>query len=135
MEGVERTVDRVRATGEVFTPNALVLEILRGIPLDEFRPGANVLDPACGDGQFLVAAKHVKMLFFGMTESAALAEIFGIDIMRDNVELCRRRLGGGTVVHGDALHPEADLEGQSAWDRACMRLFAGCGHPPSDAPR
>lgn len=125
MDGVERTVARVRATGEVFTPTALVVEMLEGIPLETFAPGRTVLDPACGDGQFLVAAKWVKVLGHGMSESAALADLYGIDIMRDNVDLCRRRLGGATIVMGNALKPLEPLDGQTHAELEVMRaLFA-----------
>lgn len=125
MHGVERTVERVQATGEVFTPTMLVVEMLAGIPLERFRPGATILDPACGDGQFLVAAKWVKVLHHGMSEDGALDDLYGIDIMRDNVDLCRRRLGGGTVVMGNALSPTSDIEGQTEQDRVLMRsLFS-----------
>jgi hypothetical protein len=121
MEGVERTVERVRATGEVFTPTALVVDMIRRMPLERFAPGRSVLDPACGDGQFLVAAKWVKVYFFQMTENDALADIYGVDIMRDNVDLCRRRLGGGTIIMGNTLDPLAKLKGQSAEERRLMR--------------
>jgi hypothetical protein len=125
MNGVERTVDRVRATGEVFTPTSLVVEMLSGVPLEHFASGRTVLDPACGDGQFLVAAKWVKILAHEMTEQEALADLYGIDIMRDNVDLCARRLGGGTIVMGNALDPFAALDGQTAGERTLMRaLFA-----------
>lgn len=125
MNGVERTVDRVQATGEVFTPTALVVEMLAGLPLDRFAPGKTVLDPACGDGQFLVAAKWVKILHYGLSEETALADLYGIDVMRDNVDLCRRRLGGGTIVMGNTLNPFAVIEGQTDGDRALMRqLFS-----------
>lgn len=120
MTGVERTVERVRATGEIFTPTDLVIEMLQYVDLDILAPGRTVLDPACGDGQFLVAAKWVKVYEHGMPESAALAEIFGIDIMRDNVDLSRRRLGGGTVVMGDALDPKRRLEGQTEIEHELM---------------
>lgn len=125
MHGVERAIERVRATGEVFTPTSLVIEMLSGIPLETFAPGRTVLDPACGDGQFLVAAKWVKVLAHHMTEPAALGDLYGIDIMRDNVDLCRRRLGGGTIVMGDALNPFALLDGQTNAEHELMKaLFA-----------
>ena len=120
MEGVERTVQRVRETGEVFTPSALVVEMLQYCDLDVFAPGQTVLDPACGDGQFLVAVKLLKILHHGMTEADALSDIYGVDIMRDNVDLCKRRLGGGTIVMGDALRPGRLLEGQMPEDVALM---------------
>ncbi len=125
MAGVERTVARVRATGEIFTPTGLVLEMVARVPLERFAPGETVLDPACGDGQFLVAAKWIKVLHFGMDEPAALADVYGVDIMRDNVDLCRRRLGGGTIVMGDVLDPSRRLDGQTPEDvEAMRRLFA-----------
>jgi hypothetical protein len=141
MQGVERTVERVRATGEIFTPTELVIEMLQGIPLNRFAPGKTVLDPACGDGQFLVAAKWLKVLGLGMSEPDALREIYGIDIMRDNVDLCRRRLGGGTIVMGNALDPFAKLEGQTPKEHELMlTLFAegpwtGTKKKPSLRPR
>lgn len=128
MEGVERTVERVSATAEIFTPTALVIEILRYIDLEMLSPGKTVLDPACGDGQFLVAAKWVKVFHFGMSESDALSEIYGVDLMRDNVDLCKRRLGGGTIIMGNSLMPGAPIEGQSNSERELMvQLFSEHG--------
>lgn len=133
MDGVERTVERVKSTAEIFTPSALVLEILRYIDLDLLAPGKTVLDPACGDGQFLVAAKWIKVLNFGMTESEALAEIYGVDLMRDNVDICKRRLGGGTVVMGNSLIPEAEIDGQTTDEHELMiQLFS---EPGVEQPR
>lgn len=126
MDGVERTVARVQATGEVFTPTALVVEMLEGIPLSRFAPGQTVLDPACGDGQFLVAAKWVKILYHGMSEDAALRDLYGVDIMRDNVDLCRRRLGGGTILMGNILEPTPVLDGQTDEEIRLMRELFGC---------
>ena len=123
MEGVERTLERVALTAEVFTPTDLVLEMLSRLPLELLRPGKSVLDPACGDGQFLVAAKWLKILHFGATESEALADLFGIDIMRDNVDLCLRRLGGGTIVMGDALNPTLHLAGQTEEEHRTMKAL------------
>jgi hypothetical protein len=120
MKGVERTVERVSATAEIFTPTPLVIEILRYLDLELLSPGKTVLDPACGDGQFLVAAKWVKVLCFGMNESDALEEIFGVDLMRDNVDLCKHRLGGGTVIMGNSLLPTARLDGQTPEEHHLM---------------
>lgn len=127
MTGVERTVERVYSTGEIFTPSSLVIEILSGCDINIMAPGRTILDPACGDGQFLCAAKWVKILHFEMCESDALAEIYGVDIMRDNVDLCFRRLGGGTILMGDTLKPSRRLEGQRESEWLKMReLFEDC---------
>jgi len=128
MRGVERTVERVSATAEIFTPSALVLEIFRYLDLEILAPGNTVLDPACGDGQFLVAAKWVKIFHHGMSEEASLSELYGVDLMRDNVDLCKRRLGGGNVIMGDSLCPQKKLEAQTAQEhREMIELYSEHG--------
>lgn len=113
MAGVGRTDERVQATAEVFTPTKLVIEMLQYFDLDRLAPGKTVLDPACGDGQFLVAAKYIKVFHFGMSEKDALEDLYGVDLMRDNVDLCARRLGGGTVLMGNSLKPTLRLDEQT----------------------
>jgi type I restriction-modification system DNA methylase subunit len=113
MSGINRMSDRIKSTGEVFTPTDLVIEILQNIPISQFAPGKTVLDPACGDGQFLVPVKWLKILYFGMSEEDALKDIYGVDIMRDNVDLCKKRLNGGNIFMGNALKPKRRLEEQT----------------------
>jgi len=109
MSGVDRESDRVKATGEVYTPTELVIEIMQKMVESDsnvFGPGKTVIDPACGDGQFLVPVKWYKVLVHGMSEKDALNDIYGVDIMPDNVEVCKRRLGGGHIVCDNALDPQ-----------------------------
>ncbi len=113
MAGVDRAVVRVQATAEIFTPTKLVVEILSNLDIDLFAPGRTVLDPACGDGQFLVAAKFVKVFHFNMSEHDACADLYGVDLMRDNVDLCKIRLGGGTIIMGNSLEPKFRIDGQT----------------------
>lgn len=128
MSGIERTVERIAATGEVFTPTPLVIEMLRSQPPETFGPGLTVLDPACGDGQFLVAVKWLKVLWHGMSEEEALLEIYGVDLMRDNVDVCRRRLGGGVIVMGNTLQATLRLPGQTLAEHHLMlELFSQQG--------
>jgi type I restriction-modification system DNA methylase subunit len=125
MGEIERTAERVKLSGEVFTPTPLVVEMLSRLPLEVFAPGKLVLDPACGDGQFLLAAKWVKILHFKMSEEGALSEIFGVDIMRDNVELCKSRLGGGHIVLGDSLTPDRKIKGQTPEEYRLLQQMLG----------
>jgi type I restriction-modification system DNA methylase subunit len=128
MGEIDRDEYRVKVTAEVFTPTDLVIRMLRECGADKFAPGKTVLDPACGDGQFLVAVKWVKVLFHGMTESEALNDIYGIDLMRDNVDLCKKRLGGGTILMGDSLNPDNRIKNQSEEEHYQMlKLFANKG--------
>jgi hypothetical protein len=111
---VPATTERLdRGEAEVFTPTSLVVEILREVDINVLGPGRRVVDPACGDGQFLVAAKAVKTLYFGMSEQLALQDIYGVDVVRENVDACRARLQGGTICMGDSLNALRRLEGQT----------------------
>ena len=125
MSGVDRMTERVKATGEVFTPTDLVIEILQNMDINQFAPGKTVIDPACGDGQFLVPAKWVKIVWFNMTEDEALADIYGVDIMRDNVDLCKKRLGGGNIVMGNTLDPNTRLPDQLEYEYMLMKDWFG----------
>ena len=125
MSGIDRMTDRVKVTSEVFTPTDLVIEIVQDLGLDKLAPGQTVLDPACGDGQFLVVTKWVKVLHHGMTEQDALEDIYGVDIMRDNVDLCKTRLGGGQIVMGDALNPNIPLPEQTEYEYSLIKDWFG----------
>lgn len=113
MSGIDRMSERVKKTGEVFTPTSLILDILQKMPIESFAPGKTTLDPACGDGQLLIPVKWLKVLHFGMTEEDAVNDLYGVDIMRDNVDLCLKRLGGGNIVMGNTLEPKARLSEQT----------------------
>jgi type I restriction-modification system DNA methylase subunit len=92
MSGVEREDVRIKATGEVFTPTPLVQEILDQLPQELFQdPTKTFLDPSCGDGQFL-GEVLIRKMENGSTFEQALSTIYGVDLMQDNVDLCRERL-------------------------------------------
>lgn len=92
MGGIERDKLRVKATGEVFTPTELVREILEQMPIEQFQdPTKTFLDNSCGDGQFL-GEVLIRKMENGSTFEQALSTIYGVDIMIDNVDLCRERL-------------------------------------------
>lgn len=87
-----RSKERVKQTGEVFTPIKLVDEILTKLPIELFKdPTKTFLDPACGDGNFLVRVIAFK-IEYGSTIQQALETTYGVDIMPDNIEACRERL-------------------------------------------
>lgn len=92
MSGIERDALRVKATGEVFTPTELVQEMLAQLPDELFtNPDKTFLDPCCGDGQFL-SEVLIRKLEHGIDFETALTTLYGVDLMLDNVELCRQRL-------------------------------------------
>ena len=92
MGGVERDQLRIKATGEVFTPTLLVQEMLDQLPNEVFTdPTKTFLDPSCGDGQFL-GEVLIRKMENGSTFEQALSTVYGVDLMIDNVDLCRERL-------------------------------------------
>jgi hypothetical protein len=92
MSGVQRSQQRVKATGEVFTPTELVQEMLDQLPQDLFTdPSKTFLDNSCGDGQFL-GEVLIRKMENGSTFEQALSTVYGVDLMPDNVAECRRRL-------------------------------------------
>jgi len=128
MSGVNRESERVKATGEVYTPTELTIEIMQRMLEDDpeiFAPGKTILDPACGDGQLLVPVKWYKVLHHGMFPQDACEDLYGVDIMRDNVDLCKDRLGGGNIIMGNALDPDTRLPEQTDMEYETMRdLFS-----------
>jgi len=95
MSGVECDKLRVKETAEVFTPTPLVQEMLDNLPQELFEdPTKTFLDPSCGDGQFLSEVIIRKMERSGCTLEQALSTTYGVELMEDNVKLCKERLAG-----------------------------------------
>jgi len=99
--------DRVKAYGEVFTPDSIVNDMMDGVDKelnteygDKEYISAVFLEPSCGDGQFLVRIfsrklERVQKLPIEEREIhlvKALCSIFGVDIQKDNVINARKRL-------------------------------------------
>jgi len=76
-----KSKERISKTGEVFTPHKLVDEMLDKLPSDAWEPGKTVLDNSCGCGQFLSQAFIRKLEH----SDNPLSDIFGVDLMADNV--------------------------------------------------
>ena len=92
MGSIQRDKLRIKATGEVFTPTPLVQNVLDSLPNELFAdPTKTFVDPSCGDGQFL-GEVLIRKIATGIDFETALGTIYGVDIMQDNVDLCRERL-------------------------------------------
>jgi hypothetical protein len=98
MSGVERDKHRIKQTAEVFTPTLLVQEMLDKLeeqdPTIFSNPNKTFLDNSCGDCQFLseVVIRKIDKSFCDLEQ--ALSTTYGVDLMEDNVNECRRRLAG-----------------------------------------
>ena len=82
---------RQKQTAEVFTPPALVNDMLNKLPDIVWEEGKTFCDPACGNGNFLIAILWRKCME-GHKPLEALKTVYGADIMRDNIQECRLRL-------------------------------------------
>ena len=92
MSSVDRNKLRIKQNGEIFTPTTLVQEILDTLNQSIFTDSNKTfIDPTCGDGQFL-GEVLIRKVENGIDFETALSTIYGVDLMQDNVELCRERL-------------------------------------------
>lgn len=126
MSGADREASRVKATGEVFTPTWLVEEILDDMNQELFTdPTKTFLDPSVGDGQFLASVLYRK-LQSGIDFETALSTVYGVDLMEDNIELCKERLLCGrndlrhivdkNIVCADGLRYHYRFDGSDPYD-------------------
>lgn len=93
MGSISRDAYRVKRTAEVFTPTDNVIDVLVNMSESSFRENETFLDPSCGDGQFL-SEVVIRKMNLGNSLVQALSTTFGVEIMQDNVDLCKKRLAG-----------------------------------------
>ena len=97
------TIDRVREFGEVFTSEKDVNDMLELVKNEVIRIDSRFLEPACGNGNFLIEILKRKLkvvekkyknsqVEYERYSVQAISSLYGIDILRDNVENCRNRL-------------------------------------------
>lgn len=97
-EVLRKSEERVRKFGEVYTPMWVVKKMCD--MLGDENPEAwtvldkTVLEPACGNGNFLMEIFERKLKLCNNVQDGLLALrcIYGIDILQDNVEESRQRL-------------------------------------------
>lgn len=102
-----KSKERVRAHGEVFTNEREVKEMCSLIPETIWQNiESTFLEPACGEGAFLVEI-YARKLKYCKTEKdglKALNSIVGIELLPDNCAIARLRLVEMFVEH----FPEAN---------------------------
>jgi len=95
MSGIERSEERVTETHEFFTPSDLLIKINDWLDTYDGSlfsdPSKTFIDHSCGDGQIL-SEVLIRKLQNGIDFETALSNIFGVELMQDNVDLCRDRL-------------------------------------------
>lgn len=99
--GEHITKERAKQTGEVFTPRELIDEMLDKLPSDVWQAGKTFLEPAAGNGNFVIAVLERK-LNAGCSPTQAISDVYAIEYMKDNVDvMCKRVLDliGDTLEH------------------------------------
>jgi len=102
MASLARAYSREKLLGQVFTPAFIVQKILDDVGFDSTKVlGKKILDPACGDGRFLVEIAR-RIIEKSPKESLChhLACVHGWDIDPEAVRLCRRNLDDLAAAHG-----------------------------------
>ncbi len=98
-----KTRKRVADHGEVYTAEREVNAMLKLVQQETERIDSRFLEPACGTGNFLAPIYEKKLeiikkrygrsqLEFERYAVVATGSLYGIDILQDNVKLCRERL-------------------------------------------
>ncbi len=98
-----KSKQRVADHGEVFTAQREVNAMLDLVKQETERIDSRFLEPACGDGNFLaeILRRKLAVVEARYKKSAAdyekyavlaMTGLYGVDILQDNVEECRKRL-------------------------------------------
>lgn len=103
LSGQIKSRQRVAAHGEVYTSAREVRAMCDLAAAEAERPGSRVLEPACGNGNFLseILSRRLEAAAlrcsrmpgdYQLQAVEALSGLYGIDILEDNVAECRERL-------------------------------------------
>jgi len=94
---------RVADHGEVYTAKREVNAMLDLVKEETERIDSRFLEPACGNGNFLVEILNRKMeavrkqfsrnrYEYDLASAQAVSSMYGVELLPDNVEICRNRL-------------------------------------------
>lgn len=117
--------ERVQQHGEVFTSEREVNAMLDLVKNETERIDSRFLEPACGDGNFLVEILRRKLavcrsfveqkkntqLEYEKNAVLAVSSIYGIELLPDNAAICRERLynifeNEYRAIYKDTIKPE-----------------------------
>lgn len=98
-----KSKERVTEFGEVYTSDKEVNAMLDLVKQETERLDSRFLEPACGDGNFLIEVLNRKLEVlvkdfkknqyeFEKNSVVVLGSIYGIDILEDNAQIARDRL-------------------------------------------
>lgn len=95
-EQLIKSKERVKKFAEVYTPEHIVKDMCNLVPDEMWNSDKTILEPACGNGNFLVEITRRKMEHCKQSGKhdylVALNTIYGIDILPDNVMESKQRM-------------------------------------------
>ena len=91
-DGIQRSKERITKNGEVFTPFAVIDQMITKIPEEKWKdPKATFLYSNAGSGNILVRMLE-KRLASGISVEDAVKTLYGVELMQDNRDLCVQRI-------------------------------------------
>ena len=126
-----KSKERVRDHGEVFTAEREVKAMCDLVKDETERIDSRVLEPACGDGNFLAEILNRKLntvtKCYDKSPSdwekysiVALSSLYGVDILPDNAQECRERL---FVIWKDAHDEHVKSDGMPGIDETARYIL------------
>ena len=111
---------RVSAHGEVFTADREVNAMLDLVKEETERIDSRFLEPACGNGNFLAKILERKLMVvrnryaknradWELYALIAVGSAYGIEILQDNVDECRKRLYAIFLKEYQSIFPEQNV--------------------------
>lgn len=95
-ERIIKSKARVKKYAEVFTPKRIVKRMVDMLieQGNVLLPETTVLEPACGEGAFLIEILERKLKLVETKEASIIAvnSLYGVEIQEDNVLMCRDNL-------------------------------------------
>lgn len=100
---LSKSKKRIRDHGEVFTPDFIVEDMLNLVVDETKRIESRFLEPACGDGNFLIKVLEKKLdkvekdfkrsqFEYEKNSFIAISSIYGVELLEDNTKRARERL-------------------------------------------
>lgn len=88
----QMTPEERKNFGAVWTTPEIISQMIAKIPEEEWAdPTYTCLDPTCGTGN-IVVCMLLNKLYHGVSPNMAVKNVYGIELQKKNVEICRNRI-------------------------------------------
>lgn len=82
-----------KSTNEFFSPYSIVKRMCDKVPEEDWAdPSKTFLEPASGNGQFIIFILYRRIHEYNISWQQALETIFALELMSDNVQECCQRV-------------------------------------------